>query len=148
MAQKFPSLYPSAHNTQIQNGQIPPNQYAHAPVPGLTGQLEPIQPPQPPQPPVMIQNIANTVDQFMPALEQITGLTRREIFLHLLKTGLKGGTFESMISGLLGQAAPQTDAKFVRYVKTLAVWVPVAILLLGLSVVTVIAFAKLILGMV
>jgi len=141
----FRELLTNAQKQTNISTDIPQNQYAHAPVPALTGQ--PV-PEQPPQPPVVIQNIANTVNQFMPALEQITGLTRREIFLHLLKTGLKGGTFESMISGLLGQAAPQTDAKFVRYVKTLAVWVPVAILLLGLSIVTVIAFAKLILGMV
>jgi hypothetical protein len=103
---------------------------------------------QAPQQPPMITNIANTVDAYMPALEQITGLTRREIFLHLLKTGLKGGSVESLVNGLIGGQAPQTDAKFVRYVKTLAVWVPVSILLLGLSVVSVVVFAKFLFSLV
>lgn len=122
-----------------------PNQYAHQPVPVQQEQPAPVQPVAP----AVVQNIANTVNQFMPALEQITGLTRREIFLHLLKTGLKGGSFESMISGLLGQATtPPADAKFVRYVKTLAIWVPVALLLTGLSIVSVFVFAKFLLSMV
>ena len=88
------------------------------------------------------QQIVNTVNGFLPIIEQVTGLSRREIFLQLLKNGFKGGGIESLLNGLMGKT-PTPEAKFIKYVKTLALWVPVALFLLGMSIVTVYAFLKL-----
>lgn len=96
---------------------------------------------QPAMPPGA-QQIVNTVNSFIPMIMEVTGLTRREIFLSLLKSGFKGGGIESLINGLMGKT-PAPEAKFIKYVKTLAIWVPVALLLLGMSIVAVYAFLKL-----
>ena len=93
----------------------------------------------PGMPPGMVQ-IVQSVNAFMPAIEQITGLTRRDIFLSLLKGGMKGQGFESILNTLMGHQ--EKEVKFVRYVKTLAIWVPVAVLLFGLAMVSIIIFAK------
>lgn len=97
----------------------------------------------PSQVPPGVQQFAGMLEAIMPTVEQITGLTRRDIFLQLLKTGFKGGGIESIINGLMGKQQ-QPDVKFVRYVKTLAIWVPVAVFLFGLAIVSIILFAKLI----
>jgi hypothetical protein len=88
------------------------------------------------------QQIVSTIDGFMPIIEQVTGLTRREIFLQMLKTGARGGNWLDVLTGLAGQK-PAPEAKFIKYVKTLAIWVPVALFLLGISIVAVYAFLKL-----
>lgn len=103
--------------------------------------------PQLNQIPPGVATIADTVDQYIPVLERITGLTRRELFLQLLKTGLRGGNIENILNGLMGKQ-PEKDAKFVKYVKTLAIWVPVAVFLFGLAVVSVVIFAKVIISVV
>jgi hypothetical protein len=90
-------------------------------------------------PPGMAQ-IVNSVEMFMPAIEKITGLTRRDIFLAVLKGGMRGQSFESILNTLMGHQ--EKEVKFVRYVKTLAIWVPVAVLLFGLAMVSIIVFAK------
>lgn len=95
---------------------------------------------QPPIPPGMA-NIQQMADQFLPVIENITGLSRREIFLQLMKTGLRGGSLETLINGFMGKQV-EREAKFVRYVKTLAVWLPVAFLLGGLTIICLFAFAK------
>lgn len=87
-----------------------------------------------------VAQIVGSVDAFMPAIERITGLTRRDIFLALLKGGLKGGNLDSILNTLLGKQ--EKEVKFVRYVKTLAIWVPIAVLLFGLAMVSIIVFAK------
>jgi len=108
-------------------------------------QNEPENPPisqgESPQIPAGAQQIANGVNAVMPMLEQISGLNRREISFQLLKGGLKGGSLESIFSGLAGNK-PQPEAKFIKYVKTLAIWVPVAIFLLGISLVSILLFLK------
>lgn len=105
----------------------------------------PSPPPGPPGAPVPagVQEIANTVNQFIPVLEQVTGLTRRELFLHLMKTGLKGGGLDGLLQGLIGNNPIQKEMKFERIAKTIAIWVPIFVLLLGCSLVGVILFAKL-----
>jgi hypothetical protein len=88
------------------------------------------------------QQIVGTINNFMPIIEQVTGLTRREIFLQMLKTSARGGSFLDVLTGLTGNK-PAPEAKFIKYVKTLALWVPVALFLLGISIVAVYAFLKL-----
>ncbi len=88
------------------------------------------------------QQIANTFNNFIPIIEQVTGLTRREIFLQMIKSGARGGNWLDVLTGLAGQK-PTPEAKFIKYVKTLAIWVPVALFLLGMSIVAVYAFLKL-----
>lgn len=95
-----------------------------------------------PQVPPGAQQVANMIDGFMPIIEQTTGLTRREISLQLLKTGFKGGNLLDVITGLSSNK-PVQEAKFQKYVKTLAIWVPVALFLIGISIVAVYAFLKL-----
>lgn len=92
--------------------------------------------------PVGMQQLADGVNSFMPMIEQVTGLTRREIFLQLVKSGVRGGSLLDVLTGLAGQK-PAPEAKFIKYVKTLAIWVPVALFLLGVSIVAVYAFLKL-----
>jgi hypothetical protein len=96
--------------------------------------------PSAPGMPPGVAQIVQSVNAFMPAIEQITGLTRRDIFLSLLKGGMKGQGFESILNTLMGHQ--EKEVKFVRYVKTLAIWVPVAVLLFGLAMVSIIVFAK------
>ncbi len=84
----------------------------------------------------------DTVDKMMPAIERITGLQRRDIFLQLIKTGIRGGNLSNVIEGLLGQKQPP-PSKFEKYVKTLCIWVPVAFILFGLGIVGLIALLKL-----
>lgn len=90
-------------------------------------------------PPGIVQ-VVNSVESFMPVVEKITGLTRRDISLAVLRGGLKGGNLDSILSTLMGKQ--EKEVKFVRYVKTLAIWVPVAVFLFGLAVVGIILFAK------
>jgi hypothetical protein len=88
------------------------------------------------------QQIANTFNNFIPIIEQVTGLTRREIFLQMLKSGARGGNWLDVLTGLAGQK-PAPEAKFIKYVKTLAIWVPVALGLTGFVIVALYAFLKL-----
>lgn len=88
------------------------------------------QPPDPAAPghaeiPEGLKQIGDTIETIMPMVERITGLNRKDIFLQLMKTGIKGGNLETFINGFLGKP-PAQEAKFVRYVKTLAIWVPVS----------------------
>lgn len=78
---------------------------------------------------------------FIDDLEGLTGMGRKELTLNLLKTGLKGGSIDSLLLGLAGKPAA-ADVKFVRRVKTLAVWVPVLIFLLGFSLISLVLYAK------
>ena len=142
LRKRNPALYIS-ESVPAQNVQIPiANPYVNPPTvpyvnPPTVPVLQPQQAPTPVQQPQvdMVQNLQANVDRFLPVIEQITGLSRREIFLHILKTGMRGGGVDSLINGLLGQQKPNTDAKFVRYVKTLAIWVPVSV---GLFIVMVV----------
>lgn len=96
--------------------------------------------------PVGVQQFADGINNFIPIIEQVTGLTRREISLQLLKTGIKGGGIGDIFAGLMGQK-PAPEAKILRYAKTL-IWVlPLGVLLTGASVVLVIGFAKLVIWM-
>jgi hypothetical protein len=81
------------------------------------------------------QQIVNGVNSFMPVIERVTGLNRREIFLQLMKSGVKGGNLLDVLTGLAGNK-PAPEAKFVKYVKTLAIWVPVALGLTGFVVIS------------
>jgi hypothetical protein len=74
----------------------------------------------------MMAGFTQNVERFLPAIEQLTGLSRREIFLHLIKAGIRGGGVNGILEGLLGQKPPQ-EAKFVRMVKTMAIWVPIGV---------------------
>jgi len=104
LKQRNPELFTSEGQSQI----------AQPGVPGAAPQL-----------PIGAQQLASTIEAFMPMIEQTTGLTRREIFLQMLKTGSRGGGWLDVLTGLAG-TKPAPEAKFVKYVKTLAIWVPVA----------------------
>lgn len=93
----------------------------------------PAKPPAPVPGAAAAQEVPEGVKQFekmanslLPTIENITGLTRREIALHLLKTGVKGGSIDTFLNGLMGTPAAK-EIKFVRVVKTLAIWVPVGL---------------------
>lgn len=92
--------------------------------------------------PVGVQQFADMADRLLPAVEQMTGLSRREITLQLLKSGLRGNSLSGILDGLMG-TKPAPEPKFVKYVKVGAIWIPIAILLLGCSIVAVFAFFKL-----
>ena len=82
----------------------------------------------------IMSGIMNGIDRFVPAIEHFTGLTRREICLNLLKTGFKGGNISTLLDGLIGNK-PAPEPKFIRYVKIGAVWIPIAVFLMGLSLI-------------
>jgi len=101
----------------------------------------------PPEIPVGVKQFTDGINNFMPVIEQVTGLTRREISLQLLKTGFKGGGIDSILSGLMGQK-PAPEAKFIKYVKTLALWVPVFIGLCGGVIIGLLLFTKMALAII
>jgi hypothetical protein len=116
--------------TQRQTPAQTENQYAHLPAD------MPVQVQEVPAPavPIGVQQIFKGIDQFMPMIENATGLNRREIALNLMKTGIKGGSISSIFDSLLGQR-PAPEPKFIRYVKIGAVWIPIALFLTGCSIV-------------
>ena len=113
---------------------------------GSPGPASPVPVPGPGEIPVGVQQIADTVEKFMPMVEQMTGLNRRELSLQLLRSGLRGGNINSFLDALTGNK-PAPEAKFIRYVKVLAIWVPVAVLLFGIACVSVILYAKLVMSL-
>jgi hypothetical protein len=92
------------------------------------------------------QQITKVIDTWMPFIESTTGLTRKEIFLQLMKTGVRGGNILSFLEGFSGRPQ-EKEVRFVRIVKTLAIWLPVAIFLVGLSLVTIVLYAKFIINL-
>lgn len=94
--------------------------------------------------PAAVKEFGDMVNAAMPTIENVTGLTRRELTLQLLKTGLKGGGLDMFLAGLLGKS-PAQEIKFVRVVRTLAVWVPVGLGLTGLVLICLVIFAKIVL---
>lgn len=125
---RFPQLYPISRVGAPTVEQMPPQAES-------------------PQVPEGIRQLSDGVQKFMPAIEQITGLDRKTIFMQLLKTGSRGGGLVELINGLSG-TKPAPEAKFVKMLKTGAVWVPVGIGLTGLSIVLVVFFAKFLLSLV
>jgi hypothetical protein len=107
-----------------------------------------VPPPGPPPVPAPLipADLVARLDPILTTAEQITGLSRREIFLQLLKAGMRGNGISGVLEGLLGQK-PAPEAKFIRYVKIIAIWVPVFIFLMGLSLIGVYVFAKFMLTM-
>lgn len=79
-----------------------------------------------------VEQVANTVESFMPAIERITGLNRKDIFLQLLKSGFKGN-MNGFLDGLMGRQ-PEKPSKFEKYIKTSAIWIPVGVALFVLLV--------------
>jgi hypothetical protein len=126
MQTRFPQLYPIARAGAPTAEQIPAPTAAQAEVPEG------------------IRQLAEGVQKFMPMIEQVTGLDRKTIFMQLLKTGSRGGGLVELINGLSGNR-PAPEAKFVKMLKTGAIWIPVGIFLAGLSVVGVVVFAKILL---
>jgi hypothetical protein len=91
--------------------------------------------------PAGVQQIGDMLNAAMPLIEQITGLNRREISIQVLRSGLKGGGLDGIIAGLTGQIKPIAEPKFITYVKTIAVWVPIGLLVLGFGFITLYAYA-------
>lgn len=86
-------------------------------------------------------SIMERIDPILSTIEQVTGLTRREIFLQVLKSGVRGGGIGGLLEGLLGQK-PAPEAKLIRYVKIFALWFPAFVLLMGFVLISLIVFAK------
>lgn len=91
-----------------------------------------------------LTQIGDTVERFVPVIEKITGLTRRDITLQLLKAGVKGN-MGGLLEGLMGKT-PEKPAKFERYVKIAAIWVPVAVLLFGMVIIALVFAFKLVMA--
>jgi hypothetical protein len=129
----FPSLYPPTPEINpYAVAEVPPPGYPPQPVPGNA-----------PAPAVaqQLQVMTTQLEPLLGVIEQFTGLSRRELFLQLLKTGVKGGGISGFIDLLQGHKPPE-DAKFIRYTRTLALYVPLFVFLMGLSIVGVILFGK------
>lgn len=131
MQGKFPHLYPSA---QVSTDTL------------AVTQAEAI-PPRPPTPTPAgispgVQQVINTVDGLMPMIEGVTGLTRREISLQLLKTGLKGGSWGTLFDGLIKQ--PEKMPKIALYAKTIVTWGLIALFFGGIALITLVLYARVI----
>ena len=116
------------------------NPYAAQPVDSGAAQ-QPVQQGQA-APGIQVADIAVKLDPILSVVEQVTGLTRREIFLQLLKTGVKGGGIGDIIGGLMG-AKPAPQAKFLTYTKHIVIWGLVAVFFGGLILITMIGYAHL-----
>lgn len=78
------------------------------------------------------KQIADVVEALMPSVEQITGLTRRDFFLALLKSGFKGN-MGNFVDTLMGRQ-PDKPSRFEKQIRIAAIWIPVGIGLLVLLV--------------
>jgi len=96
--------------------------------------------------PVGIQQIGNAIKGFMPMLEEISGLDRKEITLTLLKNGVKGGNLVDLITGL-ADPKPTPQAKIITMFKTAVVYVPLFVALMGGTVIFLVFLAKLLWAM-
>jgi len=98
--------------------------------------------------PVGIQQIGNAIKDFMPMIEDITGLNRKEITkeitLTLLKNGMKGSNLVDLITGL-ADPKPTPQAKIITMFKTAVVYVPLFLALMGGTVIFLVFLAKLLL---
>jgi hypothetical protein len=94
--------------------------------------------------PIGIQQIGNAIKDFMPMVEEITGLNRKEITLTLLKNGMKGGNLVDLITGL-ANPKPTPQAKIITMFKTAVVYVPLFVALMGGTVIFLVFLAKLLL---
>jgi hypothetical protein len=94
--------------------------------------------------PVGIQQMGNAIKGFMPMMEEITGLNRKEITLTLLKNGLKGNNLVDLITGL-ADPKPTPQAKIITMFKTAVIYVPLFVALMGGTVIFLIFLAKLLL---
>jgi hypothetical protein len=86
------------------------------------------------QPPEAVVRIGAQVKAVMPIIEDITGLSRRDITLALLKGTAKGGSVEGVINFLTGQQKTPPRDKFMDRIKALAIWGPVAFFGFGLAI--------------
>jgi len=93
------------------------------------------------------QQVVDSLDSFMPGIEQITGLSRKELTLHLVKAGIKGGSIDSVLGGLMGKP-PAADVKIVRLIKTFAIWIPIGIGLIGFILVSLLIYTKFLLSLI
>ncbi len=96
--------------------------------------------------PIGIQQIGNSVKSFMPMIEDITGLNRKEITLTLLKSGFKGNNLVDILLGL-ANPKPTPQAKIITMFKTAVVYVPLFVALMGGTVIFLIFLAKLLWAM-
>jgi hypothetical protein len=100
--------------------------------------------------PIGIQQMGNAIKSFMPMIEDITGLTRKEITkeitLTLLKTGLKGNNLIDILTGL-ANPKPTPQAKIITMFKTAVIYVPLFVALMGGTVIFLIFLAKLLWAM-
>ena len=107
----------------------------------------PAKPPAPaaaaaPEVPEGVKQFFGFIDAAMPMIEKTTGLNRKDIFLHILKTGFKGGGIDAFLKGFMDTPAAK-EIKFVRVVKTLAIWVPVGLGLTCLVIICLYFFIRL-----
>ena len=84
----------------------------------------------------------------MPIAEEITGLSRKEITLALLKSGVKGGGLEAAIGFLTQSAKTPPRDRWLERLKTLAIWGPVALFGMGLAVFFLLLVMKIMVHMV
>jgi hypothetical protein len=122
------------------NGQNP---YAPA-----AGGPQPVQAPAIPAPAAGpdLAALALRMDPMIATIEKLTGLTRRDIFLNILKSGVKGNGVSGFIDQMLGMSSTQQNTKFDKMlaaVKTVAIWLPVFAFLSGLAVIGVVLLYKL-----
>ena len=95
--------------------------------------------------PIGIQQIGNAIKDFMPMVEEITGLNRKEmITLTLLKNGMKGSNLVDLITGL-ADPKPTPQAKIITMFKTAVIYVPLFLALMGGTVIFLVFLAKLLL---
>jgi hypothetical protein len=85
----------------------------------------------------VVQRLSGVMD----AVEQITGVSKRELTLSLLKSGLKGNGIAGIVDGLLGQK-PAPVGKFLTYTKHAVIWGLVALFFGGLILITLLWYAR------
>jgi hypothetical protein len=87
-----------------------------------------------------IRDIVQRIDPVIAAIEQLSGIPRKELFMQGLKSSLKGGGLLGLVEGLTGQKPP-VEAKLIRYAKVFVTWGLIAVFFGGLILITLVAYA-------
>lgn len=100
-----------------------------------------------PVPGADVERVLQTVKQYMPLIEEITGIQRRELFIPVLKIGLRG-KFDGLLDSL-GAGKPSAPAlpemRIIKIGKFVVLWGSLAVFLFGAAIIGLLALSRILL---
>lgn len=122
------------------------NQYMHGNLSEGPGPV-PVAPGPGPVPGDNIETVLRSVNQYMPLIEEITGIKRHELFLPVAKAVVTG-KFEGLLDKIgagksSGPVVP--EMRFIKIGKFVVLWGSLAVFLFGSAIIGLLALSKLLL---